>query len=411
MPKISRKFIESIIVIIPFLLIYIGTAFQNTNATLSSAIKMAGFGYMIVYVIYKKSINYNLLIATLCFIPLLAYGILNSFNLKAGISDGIRYMFPIVTLYYGYSIRQHFPLLLKFIVTFVVINSLVQIINYINWFRGVDQWFYYETSDGLRYYNETSGIIRATGTVVFFGFYGFFNLISMFLIKEYYKGKYKNLLISICLIGLLLSVSYKTLVAFIIIITLYYYKVFIKFLPLLILILTSIYIAFPKVINSVIKDVVLRFTIYISEGTSMRAESYRVMFYEINNLNLFGKGVGMFGGPASISYNSPYYQEIYFYWFDTAWLELPTTDTYPPHVFVELGIIGALFYFGLILIPLLRNKIDKNLKIAFVIYFILLTDMLFSFSLNNLEFLMFSLVLIYPILYSQKEKSYSNAYD
>lgn len=208
--------------------------------------------------------------------------------------------------------------------------------------------------------------------------------------------------------GMILSVSYKTFVAFFIILIFYYYKTFIKLLPLLIMGFVTVLAIFPKAFDSIIKDIVLRFTVYISEGTSMRAESYRVMFQEINNFNLFGKGIGSFGGPASIQYNSPYYQEIYFYWYDTTWLELPTTDTYPPHVFVELGIIGGLIYFFLLCIPLIRNRFDKSLIITFIIYFTLFSDMLFSFSLNNLEFLMFSLVFIYPILNYSTQKTLRN---
>lgn len=404
MPKINQNLFKSIFILFPFILIYIGTAFQNTNASLSSIIKMGGFTYMIIYVLFNNKINYNLLIGTICFLPLLIYGVFNSFDIKAGVSDGIRYLFPIVTLYYGFSIRQYLPVLIKFVIFFVLLNFCVQIINYINWIRGIDQWFYYETSDGLRYFNESAGIIRATGTVVFFGFFGFFNLISLFLIKEYYNGKFKNLFLAISLLGILLSLSYKSIGVFLIILCFYYYKTFIKLSPLIGLALFAIYVSFPKLINDIIKEIVNRFTVYISEGTSMRAESYRVMFHEIENFNLLGKGIGMFGGPASISYNSPYYQEIYFYWFDTAWLELPTTDTYPPHAFVELGIIGASIYFLLLLVPLCRNKFDKNYAIAIIIYFALFFDMLFSFSLNNLEFLMYSLVFIYPILYSAQRK-------
>lgn len=408
MLKINKNIVDKFLIILPFLLIYIGTAFQNTNASLSSLLKIFGFGYMVFYIFLNQKINKNLLFGTIIFLPFLIYGIYNSFNIKAGLSDGIRYLFPIITLYYSYSIRHYLPLLINFIVFFVLINLFVQFINYINWIRGVDQWFYYETSDGLRYYNETAGIIRATGIVVFFGFFGFFNLIALFLIKEFYKGKYKKIILGVCLMGMILSVSYKTFVAFFIILIFYYYKTFIKLLPLLIMGFVTVLAIFPKAFDSIIKDIVLRFTVYISEGTSMRAESYRVMFQEINNFNLFGKGIGSFGGPASIQYNSPYYQEIYFYWYDTTWLELPTTDTYPPHVFVELGIIGGLIYFFLLCIPLIRNRFDKSLIITFIIYFTLFSDMLFSFSLNNLEFLMFSLVFIYPILNYSTQKTLRN---
>jgi hypothetical protein len=121
---------------------------------------------------------------------------------------------------------------------------------------------------------------------------------------------------------------------------------------------------------------------------------------------LFGRGVGVFGGPASTSYNSTFYKGVGFDWYDTAWLNLTTTDTYLPHLFVELGIIGGLLYLAILITPLFRKRLTEKLMIVLVIYFCLFFDMLFSFSLNNLEYLLFSLVFVYPILaYQQRQKN------
>ena len=127
------------------------------------------------------------------------------------------------------------------------------------------------------------------------------------------------------------------------------------------------------------------------------------MFREMGNNNWLGKGAGVFGGPASVEFNSPYYSEIKFNWYDTKWMGLTTTDTYPPHAFVELGTIGGILYFLLLLSPLFRTWIDSNYKMALVIFFCLMSDMLVSFSLNNLEYLFFSLVFVYPVLYYKPE--------
>ncbi|MCB0745679.1 MAG: hypothetical protein KDC67_17380, partial [Ignavibacteriae bacterium] len=134
-------------------------------------------------------------------------------------------------------------------------------------------------------------------------------------------------------------------------------------------------------------------------------ESYRVMFNEIGNFNLFGQGVGVFGGPASTAYNSWYYKMVGFNWYDTKWLNLTTTDTFPPHLFVELGIIGGLLYLLVLITPLFRKKFNKRYLLVLAIYFCLFFDMLFSFSLNNLDYLLFSLVFVYPILYYKDENS------
>lgn len=369
-------------------------------------LKFAGFVYMVIYSISYGSVNKNLIYSTLLFLPILVYGILHSFSLKAGISDGIRYLFPIVVLFYGFSIRKHFDLLLKFVIAFVVINFLVQMVNYVNWIRGIQQWFYYITEDGLVYYNKAAGLMRATGTVVFFGFFGFFNMIAFFLINKFYRGKYKKLFLGLSLFGIAASISYKAFGSFLIVLIVYYYRHIYKILGTLLLLCIVGLVSFPDKISGISQDLALRIRLYITEGESARSESYRVMFNEIADFNLFGRGVGVFGGPASTSYNSTFYKGVGFDWYDTAWLNLTTTDTYLPHLFVELGIIGGLLYLAILITPLLRKRLTEKLMIVLVIYFCLFFDMLFSFSLNNLEYLLFSLVFVYPILaYQQHQKN------
>jgi len=400
--------INSFLVLIPFILVFGGTIFQNTSFSyLTTWTKMLSFAYMLAYVIIHRKLNINLLFFSTLFIPFWIYALFNNpYNQQAAYSDGIRYLFPIIILYYSYSIKEYFPLLLKFVVFFVIINLIVQILNYYFWIMGAkDQWFYY-TINGVRWVNKTSGIIRATGTVVFFSLFGFLNLIAFFLIHKYYHFKYKNILLAICIGGLFLSFSYKGIGAFGVVLAFYYYKQIFKILIYILIGLTLVYITIPSRINSSIYDINRRITLYITEGNSARSDSYRVMMDEIKAGNWFGKGSGVFGGPASTEYKSPYYKEVNFNWYDTKWMDMSTTDTYPPHAFVELGTIGALLYFMLILCPLFKTKINSNYKLVLVIYFCLLTDMMVSFSLNNPEYLLFSLVFIYPVLYyNDKERT------
>lgn len=362
---------------------------------------MMAFGYMIVYVIFNQKISANLVLFTLFFIPFWVFALFNNpYSQAAANGDAIRYLFPIVTLFYSYSIKEYFPLLLKFVVAFILINLVVQFFNYAFWLLGAkDQWFYYTMPGGVRWVNKTAGLIRATGTVVFFSLYGFVNLVAFFLIHKYYNKKYKNLLLALCVMGLFLSFSYKGIGAFAIVLVFYYYKQIYKVLLYALLAFLLVYIAAPSKINSFVYDITLRISLYITEGNSVRSESYRVMFNEMKDHNWLGKGAGVFGGPASVEFNSPYYNEVGFNWYDTKWMGLTTTDTYPPHAFVELGTLGGLFYFLLLFSPLFRTRISSNYKMALVIYFCLMTDMLVSFSLNNLEYLFFSLVFVYPILY------------
>lgn len=412
--QIPTDWTIKLLVLLPFIIIYAGTVFQTTHKEITSVSKGLAFFYMVAYILYNRKVNAKLFLTTILFLPLLLYGILNSWIFKAGLSDGLRYLFPIVVLFYSYSIKEYFGLLLKFIVFFVVLNFCVQLINYFNWMRGVEQWFYYRTVNGYVYYNATAGLIRATGTVVFFGFLGFLNLIAFFIINVYYRGKYKMLLLGITLFMMTASVSFKAFGPFLIILFIYYYKRLYRLLAYFLVLILGIYLTFPTVINEFIASLILRINLYITEGNSARSESYRVMFKEIGNFNMFGEGVGVFGGPASIAYDSWYYKKVGFKWFDAEWLGLTTTDTFPPHLFVELGIIGGLMYLLVLITPLLRTKLNKRYLLVLAIYFCLFFDMLFSFSLNNLDYLLFSLVFVYPILYYReelKEKTLSPKYE
>lgn len=400
---ITSDWFSKFLVLLPFIIIYAGTVFQTTHKEITSISKVLAFLYMLIFIGYKRKVNTNLFLSTLIFIPFLIYGVLNSWILKAGISDGIRYLFPIVVLFYSYSIKDHFELLLKFIVFFVVLNFLVQLVNYFNWSRGIEQWFYYRTFNGFTYYNETAGIIRATGTVVFFGFLGFFNMVAFFIINAFYKGRYKKILLGIALFMLFASISFKAFGAFLIVVLLYNYKRLYKLAAYFLLLLLGVYLTFPAKINEFVQSLLLRISLYITEGNSARSESYRVMFKEISDFNLFGQGVGVFGGPASTAYNSWYYKIVGFNWYDTAWLNLTTTDTFPPHLFVELGILGGLTYLFVLITPLFRRKMNKRYLLVLAIYFCLFFDMLFSFSLNNLDYLLFSLVFVYPILFYRED--------
>ncbi len=397
---------RAFLVLLPFLLIFGGTVFQNTSlSSLSSMSKMLAFGYMLVYVVFHQKISANLVLFTLLFIPFWVYALFNNpYNQAAANGDAIRYLFPIVTLFYSYAIRDYFPLLLKFVIAFIIINLVVQLFNYAFWIMGAkDQWFYYTMPGGVRWVNKTMGVIRATGTVVFFSLYGFINLIAFFLIHKYYHKKYKALLLAICVGGLFLSFSYKGIGAFFVVLAFYYFKQIYKVVLYVIVVFLLVYLVAPAKINNLAYDISLRLSLYVTEGNSMRSEAYRVMFREIKQGNWLGKGAGVFGGPASVEFNSPYYSEVGFNWYDTKWMGLTTTDTYPPHAFVELGTIGAIFYFLLLMSPLFRTKVDSNYKMLMVIYFCLMSDMLVSFSLNNLEYLFFSLVFIYPVFHYKSQ--------
>lgn len=395
--------IKYVFVLFPFILVFIAEIISFRDQQIGSVLKLCSVFYMLMYSLLQLKYNLKLLTIFAFFLPFFFYHIIISFNFIAALEEAIRYLFPIVVLFYSYSIRTYYKLLIYFVIAYALLNNFYQLINYFNWVRGVNyQWFYFETIGGGRYYyNSTMGIIRGVGLMGFFATYGFLNLIAFFLTRQYYTEKYKKGILIILSLGILSSLSFKSLGVFILLLFLLSkYKT--KLMLWSIGLFTIIIVSFPKEALTFGKELGLRIELYITKGNSARAESYRVMFNDIADYRFFGRGVGSFGGDSSTKYNSPVYDEVNFNWHLTTYLT--TTDTYFPHVFVELGIISGLLYLIVILTPVIKRHFKKEtFLVLFVIYFALFFDSLFSFALNNLGYLMLSLTLIYPLFEYEKE--------
>lgn len=360
---------------------------------------------MAIYSFIKFSFDIKLILVIVLFLPFLIYHIFISFNINAAVEEAIRYFFPITILIYGYSIRKKYLLLINFILVFTVINNLYQLIIYFNWFIGLDQYFYYQVPNtNMFYYNSLLGIIRGVGLMGFFGTYGFLNVISFFLAKQFYVGRYKKTILVVFSLGVFASLSFKAIGVFLFLLFLLSrYKLKLLFVAFSISIMGLV--MFPKRTYDFAESFTYRVETYITTGNSARSESYRVMFEDIGDLKFIGRGVGSFGGASSTRYDSPVYKEVNFNWYKTR--HLATTDTYFPHAFVELGILGGLLYFLAILAPLFKRRyLTNTLLLLFVIYFALFFDSLFSFAMNNLNYLVISLILVYPILEHEKNLVY-----
>tara|TARA_R100000322_G_scaffold114926_3_gene73863 strand:+ start:3770 stop:4999 length:1230 start_codon:yes stop_codon:yes gene_type:complete len=400
--KIGLKHIKKYLILIPFFLITVSEIISFSNHFVGSILKLSAVVFMLAYVLGHGKFEIKLFLTFLIFIPILLYHIKISFNLNAAIEEGIRYCFPVVVLFYGYAIRKHYKFIIVFIIIFAVINNLYQFVNYFYWLIDVkEQWFYNKVlNKEIYYYNSSMGIIRGVGLIGFFAAYGFLNLIAFFLARQFYNGRYKNYLLAFLALGVIMSLSYKSLGVFLLLLFILSKHKLRIFIGATSLFLISLFL-FPKKYAAFSEQISYRVETYITEGNSARAESYRVMFEEIRSFNVLGKGSGSFGGAASTKYDSPLYKEFNFNWHRTIYLA--TTDTYYPHLIVELGLIGSFFYFIILFSPIFKQHFKKNfLLIIIAIYFSLLFDSLFSFALNNLMFLMVSLLLIYPILEYEK---------
>jgi len=392
-------------ILFPFILIFISEVMMHLNPPLAPVLKVCAVIYMLIYAFFGNTFHTAFIFFLVFFIPIFFYGIIHSFNLSAGISEGVRYLFPVSILMYSFAIRTRFRLLICAFIIFVLINDFWQIINYINWIRGEIQWFYLKDLYGNPKYNMSSGILRATGIVAFFGLFGFMNLIAFFITRKYYNGKKKKLLLAIFIISLFLSFSYKSIGTFLVLLFIQH-KNKLRFFQVIGSLFVVLFLIMPKLLKSMGESVVFRVEQYITKGDSARAESYRVMFDDLADFNLFGRGIGSFGGPSSVTYNSPVYPDTNFNWYYT--IDLKTTDTFFPHLFVEVGFIGGLLYLLIILSPIFFRWPKDKFEIVVVIYVSLFLDALFSYSLNNIAFLALSLSFLYPLFYFNGDNISSN---
>ncbi|ASO04886.1 O-antigen ligase family protein [Arenibacter algicola] len=396
--KLKSKYIYYLLVLLPFILVFISEIISFRNQHVGSIFKLAAICYMLLYSLFHLKFEKKLIISIAVFLPIFFFHIIISFNINAAIEEAIRYFFPIIVLMYGFTIRKYYLLIIYFIIGYGLINNCYQLIVYINWLRDVPvQWFYLKVvNSDIYYYNSTMGVIRAVGLLGFFAVYGFLNLISFFLTRNFYHGKYKNTLLTIFAFGVLSSLSFKAIGVFLFLLLLLSNQKIKLLIGILFLVVFSI-VLFPQKSLDFSNQLTLRIKTYITEGNSARAESYKVMFNDMADFRLMGRGIGSFGGASSTHYDSPVYDEVNFNWYKTPYLA--TTDTYFPHVFVEMGILGGLLYFLVIMSPIMKRYYSKNvLLMLFTIYVSLFFDSLFSFALNNLAYLMLSLIFIYPIL-------------
>ena len=396
-----RVSIKNTAVVLPLVLIFVSEYFRFTSPALGLYLKLFAALLMVLISIVFGKFDRNLILISTLFLPFLVLHFFLSFNYSAATEELVRYLFPIIVLFYGYAIKENYRFLFKFLLAFLILNYVAQIFNYYFWSQGINQWFYVYTSTGRVNIPAVAGVLRATGLMGFFSTFGFFNLIMYFLIDFFYEGKFKKTLMVLTVVFLFLSLSFKGIGTFLFLLFIFSNKK-IKIIGIALFVFLMTVLFFPSKVAFMTDNAKIRIEAYISEGNSARSESYRVMLQKTDFL--IGEGLGSFGGPASTKYKSPYYDEVNFNWYGLP--DLPTTDTFYPHLFIEIGFIGTLLYLFLFFVPLLKaGKIRvKYFKAILIIYFALFVDALFTYSLNNLVYLSVSILLIYPIIYYGKEK-------
>jgi len=368
-----RKKLAKNYLLLPLILVLVSILLESSYFEVSRLIKLAAVVIIIANVIILKTRNIHVFLSVFFIVYMLFLIVYNDIFFRQGLEDGIRYLFPLITLVYSLQLKEHKKEVILILIAFVFINDLYQLLSWL--------------LNPVFSEKATYKLYRAKGLVGFFDFFGFINMVALILINEFkidqLEKKGKTVLNIILALFLIWSLSLKMIVIFILYCAILNRKLIIAFL--LALPLTFVYK------NNLWSSVQLRINRYLVDLNSARNESYRVVKNYYNEFLFIGKGPGTFGGPASKEYQSKLYEVYNFNWYGEP--NLSTTDTYYPHLLVEYGIFFGICY--LIAILVLPIIFLKKKKIGIIIILILSINSIFSFALNSISYCFFSLILIY----------------
>lgn len=305
----------------------------------SQAVKMGAFGLVFAAILLRPRFH-RLAVLALPIAVSLCIGMLLSFNVHAGIEEFVRFLFPVAITVAIFPYRDRLDVLVKTFIGVVVSNDLFQLYFYVSYATGLPLFMPVRIDSGL--------FLRAQGWMGFFSEFSFINLCAFLLCRWYWSGRRAAIASWGFLLFALLGFSFKLFA----VLALYPFVRNVRdvraWLAAAGIAGTMFVLMAMGVLDSLLKVGMAKILFYVVAGNSARAESYRVMFESIGNGNLLGEGLGSFGGPASVKFSSPLYQLYHFDWYGLGGL-LKTTDTFYPHLFVEMGVFGALAWLVFVL--------------------------------------------------------------
>ena len=389
--RTKRKYLSDVLFLFPIWLLYFAEIFSNYNVYVSGLLKQLVFLLMLIFILYKNSYNRTLLFIFLFFVAFLFLNLLKSFNFTAGLEEFIRFLFLPVVLMFGYSYREKIDLLILSIIMIAFLSDIYQILVYLSYYSG-SGFFESQLKDGTIY---NSGFFSVSNALL--------NFIAFILVFKFYHLNYRRFFLVFFYILTFLTFSYKTL-PFLFISLFIFIKKHYKFKLFIIIVFLTISFLSYNYILEMYEVFIKKIDFYIVVGNSARFESYRVMGEFLSQTHLLGEGLGSFGGPSSVIHHSPIYAKYNFDWFGMD-MELKTTDTFYPHLFVELGTIGAFLFLSLLILPVFQSKNKDAKQLNLFILTTLIFDALMSFSLSNLFMLSYTVMLFYGINYKYEGKT------
>ncbi|MDV2962551.1 hypothetical protein [Shewanella algae] len=363
-----------------FLGIFISEFFLGSGLELvSTKIKMLSYlmaiSGIILYFLSGGRVDMMYTILILPTIFFLMLGFYNTHNINAAIEELSRYFFPFIYYLASLVVMRKSIFFRDVFLKVALLSIFYQCYFYLSVFLNLPSFHEPLYDNGL--------ILRGQGLFGGVASFSFMNLVAFSLACHgrkdccfFYRIRYLFAIFSV------LAISFK-LVPFVFVAMFVFSEHKKAYLLFFGAVSSIVFLYFFNEINLVYELLVKKINFYILVGNSARFESYRVMF-ELFYENLYiGQGLGTFGGVASTKYYSPLYLETNFNWYGLDEFGLKTTDTFYPHVFVELGFIGAIFYF-LSLFYFIAVKVRRNaFKVYFVVVSAILFDSFFSFGIQT----------------------------
>lgn len=387
------KNIRTAFVFIALILFFISELLFVTGSASSVTLKLFGLIFLVGVIVSTRFVHKAVYLLLPIFIIFL-YNFYIALNYSAAQEELLRFLIPIIILL---SLYAHLKLetLARFVIYLILSNDIFQVFYYVSYFLNLP--LIYEPRIEYGY------LLRAEGWIGYFSLFGFINFCGYLLVRNSNCDKikkYKNIFLTF----MFLSTSLKVIVGFFIYLMI---TSKVKHIKLESIILTILVIILLVIFGGFVDDytdlVVSKFNFYIIEGNSARSESYRVLYAEVLRGNLFGAGLGSFGGPSSTAYDSVMYYIYNFNWYGLEGV-LSTTDTFYPHLFVELGVIGGLLY--LIFFIFYGYQQYNTQWFALVIVFLL--DNAMSFSLLSPPYVMTAIITLRYLQNNEKNNTEDN---
>jgi hypothetical protein len=362
----------------------------SLGSTAATTMKVVGYVVMLFALALRPRFH-RLMALMLPLIVIFLLGLTRSFNIAAGMDELLRFLFPIVITISIYAYRDRLSTLISSLLMIAITNDLFQCYVYLSYFSGLPALLPIRIDSGV--------MLRAQGWVGFFSEFAFINFCSFIVLQKFGQGVRSIWLSRIFIAFSVLAFSLKLVVALVI------YPLLTRSWSTRLKVLLGgavviLICAQTDLFGSYLDVTQTKIALYLTEGNSARAESYRVLVESIMGGNFLGEGLGGFGGPASTTYGSPLYSKYHFNWFGLYGL-IKTTDTFYPHLFVELGLVGGFFWLYFMLFYG-QGKVRGVLWLYVVFAFCF--DNLFSMGFVSPAYVFSALIAMYALSRVEVEK-------